>query len=336
MVERQFENKQAMIVDKNKRVSIIIPTYNRIGYFKEALESALNQTYADIEIIVCDNASTDDTHVFMTSQADKRIKYIRHEKPVSYIDNFNSWLNTSTGDFVCYLTDDDKFEPAFVEKCVEPLVNDESILLVKTGSFIMNEKSVIVGDYLPYKHSTTSGMQFILDRINPRYSEFSMLCGYMFRKSDFIKVDGVLVPGEPASHAADDYLWFRMALLGGNVKYINEKLWHYRAHSSNMAVVHSLSDFKIFSNTFTAKVIALFDKHAGEIDKNILDYVRNEYGQDLNRTRVLNEINRNRKSSYFKALKFLFVNKKIIAEYCGMKRVFLEMGLNLFLAGRTR
>ena len=45
-------------------ISIIIPTHNRLHYLQEALESALNQTYSNIEVIICDNASTDETYNF--------------------------------------------------------------------------------------------------------------------------------------------------------------------------------------------------------------------------------------------------------------------------------
>ena len=325
-----------MTVDANKSVSIIIPTHNRIGYLKEALESALRQSYKNIEIIVCDNASTDDTNLYMAEQNDKRIKYIRHEKPVDYIFNFNSWTDVSTADFVCYLTDDDKLEPTFIEKCVNELLNDTSTRLVKTGSFIINEKSEVVGEYLPFKDSISTGAQFIFDRINPRYSEFSMLCGCMFRKADFLKIGGVLSPGEPASHAADDYLWFRMVLLDGNVKYINERLWCYRAHSSNMAVVSSLSEFRKFCNTFVPKIITLLEEHNNIIDKNILDYVKYEYEENLIKNRILYELGRNRKRSFLKTLNYLKINRKIIAEYYGIKRIFYEIILRLLLIARSR
>ena len=61
-------------------VTIGIPTYNRAdGYLKEALESALRQTYENVEIIVSDNCSTDHTDVLVANYKDPRLKYVKHQ-----------------------------------------------------------------------------------------------------------------------------------------------------------------------------------------------------------------------------------------------------------------
>ena len=68
--------------EKNSNVSIIIPTYNCARLIVRAIESVLNQTYRDFELIIVDDSSTDNTEKIIKKfqEQDKRVKYIRHEK----------------------------------------------------------------------------------------------------------------------------------------------------------------------------------------------------------------------------------------------------------------
>ena len=70
-------------------VSILIPTYNRPDYFKIAFESALNQTYSNIEIIVCDNSTNEKTNEYIKPfLSNKRVKYYRNYNAKTKKDNF--------------------------------------------------------------------------------------------------------------------------------------------------------------------------------------------------------------------------------------------------------
>jgi len=115
----------------SKPVSVIIPTYNRLRYIKETLESVLNQTYRNIEVIVCDNASADGTNAFLRDKNDKRIKHIRHDKTISPLENWNSWTSTAESELATFLLDDDKLEHLFIEKCVNEFLNKKDTVLVK-------------------------------------------------------------------------------------------------------------------------------------------------------------------------------------------------------------
>ena len=79
-------------------VTIGIPTYNRAdGYLRETLESALAQSYPNLEILVADNCSTDNTKLVVESYKDKRVRYFRHETGLIPNDNFNFCLSQARG-----------------------------------------------------------------------------------------------------------------------------------------------------------------------------------------------------------------------------------------------
>jgi glycosyltransferase involved in cell wall biosynthesis len=89
-------------------VTVGIPTYNRAALLKEALESVLAQTYSKFRLVISDNASTDETSEVVASYGDARIDYIRAERNIGMIGNFNRLINLRTREFLMLLPDDDR------------------------------------------------------------------------------------------------------------------------------------------------------------------------------------------------------------------------------------
>lgn len=126
-------------------VSIGIPTYNRAdGYLLEALESALAQTYPNIEIIVADNCSPDNTRAVVESYHDRRIRYYRHETGIKPNDNFNFCLQQANGAYFLMLHDDDKIDPDFVSACLDAAGYDKRVGIIRTGTRIINADGTVI------------------------------------------------------------------------------------------------------------------------------------------------------------------------------------------------
>jgi len=97
-------------------VTVAIPTYNRSGFLAEAIESALCQTEQQFELLVIDNDSQDDTPQVVKSFKDQRIRYVRNDRNIGMIENWNKSINLARGQHVLILGDDDKLRPDFLEK----------------------------------------------------------------------------------------------------------------------------------------------------------------------------------------------------------------------------
>lgn len=120
-------------------VTIGIPTYNRVtGFFPQALASALEQDYPNLEIVVCDNASTDGTQAYMESLADPRVRYVRHAVNIGANPNYNACLDSARGEYFVLLHDDDLIAPNFVSACVEALAGGLDVGLVRTGANVID------------------------------------------------------------------------------------------------------------------------------------------------------------------------------------------------------
>ena len=106
------------------KVSVIIPTYNRAELLPLAIKSALNQTFNDIEIIVSDDKSTDDTREVVRSFADERIKYVLNKGKKGPSATRNTAILASEGEYIAFLDDDDEWLPDKLQKQIRVL--DES------------------------------------------------------------------------------------------------------------------------------------------------------------------------------------------------------------------
>ena len=117
----------------NKLVSVIIPTYKRPETLKRAVDSVLNQTYENIEVIVADDNGIGTefglaTEAVMKEYAsDPRVKYVQHEVNINGSAARNTGFRASSGDYIMLLDDDDEFTPVKVKAQVEKLESlDES------------------------------------------------------------------------------------------------------------------------------------------------------------------------------------------------------------------
>lgn len=171
------------------RVTIAIPTYNRArSYLPHSLACAVGQTYTDIEIIVSDNRSTDDTPDFMARQVDPRIRYYRQEKAITPNDNFNFCLAQARGEYFLLLLDDELIDSEFVATCMAAVANRQDVGLIRTGLRIIDMEGRVVGE-IPNRAAALSLPDFFLAWFAGHTSLY--LCNTLF-KTELLRATGGL------------------------------------------------------------------------------------------------------------------------------------------------
>lgn len=150
-----------MIASSQPTVSIGLPVYNGQQYLQSAIDSILGQTYRNIELVVCDNASTDDTEKICTQYAarDPRIQYHRNPHNMGAAANFNRVFELSTGTYFKWAAHDDVLEPTYLEKCVEMLEQTPDAVLCQSLVKIIDDQ----GECLQIYNHAASGT----DRLRP-------------------------------------------------------------------------------------------------------------------------------------------------------------------------
>lgn len=112
-------------------VSIGMPVYNEGRFLKPALVSLLAQDYTDFELVISDNASTDDTRIICETFAskDRRIRYVRSEKNQGAVRNFNRVFELSAGKYFMWAGGHDLWHPSFISRSIDVLEKESSVVL---------------------------------------------------------------------------------------------------------------------------------------------------------------------------------------------------------------
>jgi glycosyltransferase involved in cell wall biosynthesis len=137
------------MMSRYPKVSIGLPVRNGEDYLSSALDSLLNQTFQDFELIISDNGSTDQTCEICKQYAarDKRIRYYRSDENHGAAWNFNRVFELSHGEYFKWAAHDDLLAPTFLEGCVKVLDSDPSIVIAHTYSNIIDDTGDLVETY---------------------------------------------------------------------------------------------------------------------------------------------------------------------------------------------
>lgn len=170
-------------------VTVGICTYNRAdSYLGAALQSAVDQTYPNLEIVVSDNCSADHTEELVKGFDDPRIRYIRHEKNIGLTNNFNACARAAKGAYFLLLCDDDLIDPDFVQTCMDAAGDRTDFGLIRTGMRRIDEKGNVTKER-PNLVGGLSTKEFFLAWF--RGGETPMhLCSTLFNKDGLLEVGG--------------------------------------------------------------------------------------------------------------------------------------------------
>jgi len=209
----------------NALVSVVINCYNGEKYLRQSIESVLDQSYQNFELIFWDNKSTDQSKNIIQSYQDKRIRYFYSKNHTTLYQARNLALKECKGDFVCFLDVDDYF---LKNKIAQQLLyfNDQKVGVVYSNYYRyyedINKKKLLTKKLLPSGNLT----QYILEE-----SQISFMTVMIRKKS----LDSLEFNFEPKYSILGDYdLLYRLSF-NWNFSYIEEPLAVYRIHNNNFS-----------------------------------------------------------------------------------------------------
>jgi len=128
-------------------VSIVIPAYNHARFLRDSVESAIGQTYPDLEVVIIDNCSTDDTRSLALSYESKdgRVRYVRNDTNIGMVRNFNKALAVASGTYIKLLCADDVLERGCIEMSLEEFAKNPAVSLVSCARRLVSENLAPVG-----------------------------------------------------------------------------------------------------------------------------------------------------------------------------------------------
>lgn len=207
------------------KISVLIPTYNYAQYLDEAIQSVINQTYQDFELIVIDNNSSDNTaYVLSKYENNPKIKTITNNTNIGMAQNWNKCILESSGEYIKFLNADDFLEPTCLEKLAKILDDDLSISLVTSYKNLVGNKKTIIT--LPFVHKL-NGFEAIKNSLEKNGNWIGEPTVVMFRRKDlYVGLFNIEFKWLP-----DWDLWIRL-LMVGNLYVIPEVLSNFRIHNN--------------------------------------------------------------------------------------------------------
>mgnify|MGYP001220161347 CR=1 FL=1 len=192
-------------------VSVVIPSYNHEKYISETIESILNQTYQNFEIIITDDGSSDDTVKIIKTFSDPRIKLYEFIKNQGACSALNNCIINSKGKYIAYISSDDVWELDKLEKQVEYLDENSSMAAVFTRAKIIDEKGKklkgnhLYTDVFDYQNRSRS------EWLNHFFYNSNCIChpSIMIKKAVY---DDIGLYNERMANLPDYDMWIRLSL----------------------------------------------------------------------------------------------------------------------------
>lgn len=230
-------------------ISVILPNYNHAPYLKERIDSILNQSYQDFELIILDDNSTDNSKDIIELYKDNnKVSQILYntQNSGSLFSQWNKGVDLAKGEYIWIAESDDVSHPLFLETVISSLLNDERIVLSYCQSIEIDKDSKFQKDLIGVTDSFVKTKQF--------HSSFQMdgeeytlkyflnrniilnTSAAVFRKDAYIKAGKA---STLISYAGDWLMWLQILTLG-KVAYSHLRYNYYRRHHLSL-VVQTLS-----------------------------------------------------------------------------------------------
>ncbi|PIP80496.1 MAG: hypothetical protein COW84_04950 [Gammaproteobacteria bacterium CG22_combo_CG10-13_8_21_14_all_40_8] len=254
------------------KVSVVIPSYNHSKFLPQRLDSVLEQSFQDFELILLDDASKDESAIILKEYTHKRPSTFFEQNTINGGTPFTQWakgIEKSRANIIWIAEDDDFCKNTFLERLV-PSFNNSRVKLAYTNSNLVDEKGEFIAEYESIFASVSSN-KWTKDYTMPAYKEIQTSLGIrntipnasatLFRKFD---IEPIIEKLKQFKFAGDWYFYLK-CLAEGDIAYVSDKLNYHRRHStSTMALLNSDTQ--------------LYFKEIEEIHKFVLgEYILNEW-----------------------------------------------------------
>lgn len=219
---------------KPPKVSVLVPVYNGEPFLVECLDSILAQDFADMEILIADDGSTDGSVALVQRYAarEPRIRWWKNERNLGLAANFNCCLRAARGEYIKYVLQDDKLlKPDTVRRMVQKMEGDAAVVLVATASQSIDASSKLLDHRTMFTRAGVWGGWNVISKcFEIRGNPIGEPTVVMFRRQQGARGFNVNF-----HYLIDLEMWLYL-LRQGNLAYIPEQLCAFRKHSEQESV----------------------------------------------------------------------------------------------------
>lgn len=263
------------------KVTVIVPNYNHAQYLPKRIESVINQTYNNIEILLLDDCSTDDSRSVLQhySAIDKRIQLVFNEKNSgSTFKQWNKGIALATGKYVWIAESDDYADNDFLSKLVAKLESDEKIGLAYCSSWFIDENNKLLHTDQQF-FASLDPLLWTHDFVE---EGLLLIRKYMFNRNIIPNASAVVIrlsvlnqvgPADATKKLNGDWLYWARILSISKVAYLANSLNYFRQHYKNVRSTASLNGTDIEETTELLITMRQYGEPEPVLYQTMLDYL---------------------------------------------------------------
>ena len=210
-------------------VSVCIPVYNGEQTIEKTIESVLKQTYKNLEIVVLDNCSTDNTREVVSSFDDARLKLVVNERNLGMMGNWNRCFDYASGKYMIIMCADDIITSDCIGIKVSALEKYQDAVLAFSASLVIDDNGKVIHSRHPFKKSIVADGNKMAHYSLKRHNIFAEPSNVVFRREMAEKAGRF---DEDIIYSVDWAYWMNLVILGKAI-YIDKELTWYRVSALN-------------------------------------------------------------------------------------------------------
>jgi glycosyltransferase involved in cell wall biosynthesis len=246
------------------KVSVCVPAFNRAKYIGDTIRSVLAQTLQDFEIIVYDDASTDETAEVVAQLKDDRLSYYRQPQNVGIAKNRTSCIRAARGKYIAWLDADDLYYPQAIETQSRLLDNHPNVALVHSAYDVIDHAGQKLPDWPPpFSEDTVENAPDALAEL----VQSNYICAPTVMVRRVLQLEAGDYSKSLRDSSEDWEMWMRLAARG-DIAYIAQRLAKYRVHESSASAATSPTgdrlkeDIRAVREFFSRRDLAISDKQS--------------------------------------------------------------------------
>lgn len=210
-------------------ITVLMPCYNAMPYLQEALESIINQTYTNLEILCINDGSTDETGDVLEKYAlqDNRIIVVHNKENIKLIRTLNKGIELANGEYIARMDADDIATLNRIEVELNYMLLNPTVDIVSCGSWIISGSGKIISKKIPRKSSAVACFFASFFYVPIGHPEL-LIKTSVLKNNHYLNEPHVL-------HTEDYELWSRLLLKGYNLQNISDLLHYFRINSQSVS-----------------------------------------------------------------------------------------------------
>lgn len=284
-------------------VSVVLVTYNRAERLRLSIQDILDQTYQDLELLICDDNSNDDTEQLCKQFAavDKRIKYFRHSQNKGMPGNLNYGIYKASSEYVAILHDGDRFHPALIQKWYSAMISHPSVGFIFNSIGETDENDKLLHYYREFKGGIIRRENLLHYVFFRRWRFDSPVYGEVMVRKSLIEDHGYFKPR--FGFYSDVDMWMTLlheydayyvedTLITGPVKSVQPRLFDDKLlktffYMQDMHAYHRKIEFRNTRKLFSEMLRFHFYSLKGFVYILLLILKNNSYGYYFDSTKII-------------------------------------------------